>query len=78
MDVYLGVYASEQIPLKITVTKEEKSLIAQATGQSAFPLTATNKNVFKFAQAGVVMEFVPEKNLMTLKQGGGEFVFKRE
>ncbi len=78
MDPYLGVYASTQLPLKITITKTEKSLIAQATGQSSFPVTCTAKDVFKFTPAGVVLEFVPEKNQMTLKQGGGEFLFTKE
>jgi len=78
LDVYLGTYTSEQLPLKITLTKSDKTLIAQATGQSSFPLTCTEKNVFKFAQAGIVLAFEPEKNQMILKQGGGQFLFTKE
>jgi D-alanyl-D-alanine carboxypeptidase len=33
---------------------------------------------FKFDQAMLRMEFVPEENKMILRQGGGEFVFKKE
>ena len=40
LDKYLGVYSSTQISLKITITKENNTLIAQATGQSSFPLEA--------------------------------------
>jgi len=75
---YLGVYSSEQMPIKITVTNSDNGLIAQGTGQSSFPLTCTAKDVFKFDQAGIIMEFNPEKNQMTLKQGGGAFLFTRE
>jgi len=82
LDKYLGVYASLQIPLKITITKDNKTLIAQATGQSAFPLEATEKDKFKFDQAGVVMEFNPTfnptENTLILKQSGGQFKFLKE
>lgn len=75
---YLGVYGSKEIPLKITITKNGSILMAQATGQSSFPLEATEKNKFKFDQAGVVLEFVPSENKMILKQGGGVFTFVME
>jgi D-alanyl-D-alanine carboxypeptidase len=78
LDKYIGIYASSQLPLKITVTKDKETLIAQATGQSAFPLTAFEKDKFKFDQAGVVMEFNPDKNEFVLKQGGGVFTFTKE
>lgn len=78
LDKYLGVYSSVQIPLKITVTKNGITLIAQATGQSAFPLEATDKDKFKFDQAGVVMEFNPAEKTMILNQGGGRFTFTKE
>lgn len=78
LDSYLGVYASTEIPMKITVTRDKNSLLAQATGQSAFPLEATEKDVFKFDPAGIVMEFDPGNNAMILKQGGQEVQFKKE
>jgi D-alanyl-D-alanine carboxypeptidase len=78
LDKYSGVYSSTQIPLKITITKGSANLVAQATGQSAFPLEAIEKDKFKFDQAGVVMEFNPVEKSMVLKQGGGEFLFKKE
>jgi CubicO group peptidase (beta-lactamase class C family) len=78
LELYTGVYSSTQIPLKITVTKGQSNLIAQATGQSAFPLESTAKDKFKFDQAGVVMEFNPTEKSMILKQGGGQFLFKKE
>ncbi len=78
LDKYLGVYSSTQLQMKIAVTKENKTLIAQATGQSSFPLEATEKDKFKFDQAGIVMEFNPTENTMILKQGGGQFIYIKE
>jgi CubicO group peptidase (beta-lactamase class C family) len=78
LDKYLGVYSSSQISLKITISKDNNTLIAQATGQSAFPLEPTEKDKFKFDLAGVIMEFNPEEKTMILKQGGGQFNFAKE
>ncbi|PKA97671.1 CubicO group peptidase (beta-lactamase class C family) [Flavobacteriaceae bacterium MAR_2009_75] len=78
LDTYLGIYASEQIPLKITITKKGNVLIGQATGQPSFNLEATEKDVFEFAQAGVRLEFNPKENTMVLKQGGGEYKYTKE
>ncbi len=75
---YLGVYSSTQLPLKITITKDNTALIAQATGQSSFPLEATEKDKFKFDQAGVKMEFNTDKNELTLRQSGGVFLFTKD
>lgn len=78
LEKYVGVYASAQIPLKITITRNNETIVAQATGQSAFPLEATAANSFKFEQAGVVLEFNAADNSMVLKQGGGVFNYKKE
>jgi CubicO group peptidase (beta-lactamase class C family) len=78
LDKYLGTYSSLQIPLKIIITKENNTLKAQATGQSAFPLEPSDIDKFKFDLAGIVMEFNPKENTMTLKQGGGQFLFTKE
>ncbi|HEY5407465.1 MAG TPA: serine hydrolase domain-containing protein [Ginsengibacter sp.] len=78
LDKYVGVYSSKQIPLKITITKNDKTLIAQATGQPSFALEATEKDKFKFDQAGVVLEFNPTDKTMVLKQGGGIVTFSKE
>lgn len=78
LDAYTGVYSSTQIPLKITVAKSGTMLTAQATGQSAFTLDATEKDKFKFEPAGIVLEFTPAEKTMILKQGGGVFTFTKE
>jgi D-alanyl-D-alanine carboxypeptidase len=79
LDQYVGVYGSTQVPIKITVTKDSGELLAQATGQSSFPLTAgTEPHTFVFEQAGIVMEFHPDKEEFILKQGAGKVTFTKE
>jgi D-alanyl-D-alanine carboxypeptidase len=75
---YEGIYSSSGFPLKITIKKEGTVLTAQATNQSAFPLEAVSETEFKFDGAGIVLSFNKSSNEMTLKQGGGMFVFKKE
>ena len=62
LDKYLGEYSSPKFPLSITVTKENTKLFAQASGQSAFPLDAVEKDKFEFTMAGIKLEFNPIQN----------------
>ena len=78
LDIFVGKYVSEDIPLPIEVTRKDKALMAQAQGQAAFTLSGIRENVFGFDQAGIVMEFNPENETFILKQGGGEFHFKKK
>lgn len=78
LESYVGTYASNMIPLKITVTTENGQLFAQATGQPAFPLEPSAKHQFKFAVAGVVIDFIPAEHALILKQGGGQIKFTKE
>lgn len=78
LDKYLGVYSSPSFPLKVTISKEENTLLAQATGQPSFALEAYETDKFKFDQALLKLEFIPEDNAMILKQGGKEYELKRE
>jgi hypothetical protein len=59
--------------MKITITKDNLKLFAQTTGQSAFPLEATEKDKFEFLAAEIQLEFKPNEKQMILKQGGGAF-----
>lgn len=78
LDKYLGIYSSVQVPLKITITKDDTTLIAQATGQSTFPLEATERDKFEFNQAGIIIEFDTAKREFTLRQGGGSYLFTKD
>ena len=77
LDKYLGVYSTEQIPLKITITKNGNTLIAQGTGQPEFPLEAINKHIFEFDQVGAKFEFILEENKMILFQNGMQINFTK-
>jgi D-alanyl-D-alanine carboxypeptidase len=75
LDKYLGKYTSTQIPMTIIVTKDKATLIAQAIGQPAFKMEATDTDIFKFEKAGIELDFNPEKKQFFLKQNGGRFLF---
>jgi len=78
LDQYLGVYASPQIPVKVTITKRDGKLFGQGSGQPEIPLEGSDEHVFKFEPAGIVMTFQPEQKEFILEQGGGKFTFTRE
>lgn len=67
---YSGVYSSPSFPLKITVFNNNGQLMAQGTGQSAFPLTPTSENTFVFEPAQVTIVFFPEDRALELHQAG--------
>lgn len=74
-----GVYSSETFPLKITISiADNNQLMAQATGQSAFPLTPIDQFNFKFDPAGVKIIFDSEYSQLTLEQGGMKFNLEKE
>lgn len=78
LDKYLGVYFTPEIPLKLTITKENNKLFAQDTEQRSIRLEATKKDWFKFDPAGIVMEFKPIEKIIVLKQGGKEYTLTKE
>ncbi|MEG0795399.1 MAG: hypothetical protein RR397_02645 [Odoribacter sp.] len=78
LDKYLGVYSSPQFPLKVTISKQDKTLIGQGTGQVEFELFASAENTFKFDRADIIMIFDPGKGTMLLKQEGKSFLMKKE
>jgi serine-type D-Ala-D-Ala carboxypeptidase/endopeptidase len=78
LDKYVGLYASKQIALKITITKNDKLLIAQATGQPSLALQALERNKFVVNGAGILLDFNPTQKIMLLKQGGEVYQFTKE
>jgi len=78
LDKYLGVYSSTQFPLKITITKNNMTLIGQATGQQALELDAVEPDKFTYSAAGIAMLFNPAKNEFTLLQGGQNILFTKD
>ncbi|QIX61785.1 beta-lactamase family protein [Hymenobacter sp. BT18] len=75
---FVGNYASAQMPLKINVTVAGNTLMAQATGQGAFPLTPKSKTQFVYPEAGLQMDFDAAQHTFTLRQAGNTYLFKRE
>lgn len=79
---FIGNYSSDYLPIDIKVFVEDSVLKARATGQMAFPLTATNETTLRFDQAGIVMEFDSlaggKYHLFILNQAGGSFPFVRQ
>lgn len=78
LDVYLGVYGAADFPLKVTISKNGSGLVGQATGQSAFPLEAYEKDKFRFEPAALTIEFLPGDSKLILRQGGQDFELTRE
>lgn len=75
---FVGNYASPDVPLKINIFIKDKKLMAQATGQGAFPLEATSETSFKFDMAGIVIDFYPAKKQFVIIQGGTKNTFTKE
>lgn len=78
LDKYLGVYSSEKVPVKITISKDGTTLIGQTTGQPSFNLEAYELHKFKFEPSKLKLEFLPTEKKMILKQMGQEVEFKKE
>jgi D-alanyl-D-alanine carboxypeptidase len=78
LEKYIGVYASTQLPLRITIKKRKTQLEAQITGKSPFPLQYVGSNKFKFDPEGAVLEFNTEKSELTLRQSAGNIHFTKE
>ena len=73
---FTGVYASKDIPLKLTISEKNGELLAQATGQGAFPLTFKDDKTYVFPTAGI--EIIFDTNSLQLLQGGMKFDFTKE
>lgn len=78
LNLYLGTYSSKTFPVKINVTKSKKQLILKVAGQKPILPEAFEKGKFKFEAAGMFFEFFPEKNEMSIEQGGKTNVLKRQ
>lgn len=78
LDKYIGTYSCNQLPMRITITKDSNTLIAQASGQPSFALDAVEIHKFKYDPAGIRLDFNPDRKEMILRQGGGNFVFMRD
>ena len=78
LDSYLGIYSSKKSSLKITISKNGTTLIAQANGQNAFLLEARAKDQFMYYKAGIELLFDTSKAEMTVNQGGEISLFTKD
>ncbi|MDQ4120729.1 MAG: beta-lactamase family protein [Acidobacteriota bacterium] len=78
LDKYVGVYSTPQSPFKLTITRENLSLMAQPTGQSVFLLEPTAQDKFQIESMGIVFEFDAAKNQVTFKRSSQEMVFTKK
>jgi CubicO group peptidase (beta-lactamase class C family) len=73
---YEGTYTTPALPFKVNIKLIDGKLMAQATGQGQFPLTAVSETEFIFDPAGVAITF--SKTGFTLNQGGTKTEFVKE
>ena len=78
LDKYLGVYSNDTEPVKMTITKANKKLVVQATGQPPISMEAIAENKFKIRAADIIFEFNPTDKTMAVEEGGKIFNFVRE
>jgi hypothetical protein len=76
LDKYVGVYSSDQLTYKLTITKENKRLIVQVTGEMPYPFYATAENKFAFGNA--ILEFNPTDKTLIVKNSGEIFNLVKE
>lgn len=77
IDQYLGVYASQTVPIKITFTKVDKELHMQIPNQPDIALEYVGKDKFTLAEGGLELQFNPAKNELELTQGGTKYKFTK-
>ncbi len=78
LSALVGTYSSAQLGMDLKITSDGTKLQGQATGQAAFPLTATSETDFEFKPAGIVIKFDVSSKKLTLNQGGGKFDFVKK
>lgn len=66
LESYVGLYKADDFPLDIEIMIKEGGLFAQATGQSAFPLSPVSDTEFTFKLAGITIVFDVSKKQLTI------------
>jgi len=74
----VGLYKSDELPLKFNISTENNFLKAEVLDQSSFPLDRISKNEFEYFAAGIKLEFNASEKTMLLKQRGQTYKFTKE
>ena len=64
--------------MKITVSENDGTLVLEAEGQPALQLESEGGGEFSMIEAGLSIQFNPEKNGFKLNVGGQTFDLKKE
>lgn len=75
---YLGAYSSDKLPIKITFTEEDESLVINTPGQPSTPLDNKGSGKFTMDQAGLIIQFNEAKNAFTLSISSQSFEFTKD
>jgi hypothetical protein len=78
LDAYVGEYSSTKIPLKISFTEEDDSLVINSPGQPSTPLDDKGNGKFTLDQAGLTVQFNNTKDGFTLSISGQTFEFTKD
>ncbi|MBK9291658.1 MAG: serine hydrolase [Bacteroidetes bacterium] len=76
LESYVGTYAADGFPLKLTIRHRNGRLFGQGTGQPEFPFEARSESTFVFDAAGLSITFSDGK--LFLRQGGLRLEMSRE
>ncbi len=77
LDGYLGTFGSKQIPIKVTFTEENGTLMGAASGEPTLSFEEDGKDKFK-GPGGMTIQFNEAKTEFSLNQGGQSFTFTKE
>jgi len=75
LKTFIGHYQAPSFSRDITVFVKNGILMAQATGQSAFPLTFTSESRFSYVPENIVFQFDSAKKQMLFSQKGRDTLF---
>jgi len=75
---FTGVYFSQEISIRIKISRQKQSLFAQLAGYSPYSLEAIGSDKFKSDEASVAIEFDPKKNSMKLMRDEKSYNFIKE
>lgn len=81
MDVepYVGTYSSADLPVKLTFSQKEKTLLAKTSNSpQEFVMQAAGNHVFSIAQIGITVEFKPNEKKLVLIEGTQKREFVKE
>ena len=77
LDKYIGIYSSNQVPIKVACTKLNTQLLLETNGKT-FAVIPIGENYFMHRPTGYFFEFFPGKGELRVKETDNTYNFKRE